>query len=216
MLTLRVRVGLELARRVVRDAREVDHRVDRREERAIEAADVGAADPEPLAEALLRARKGVAEVQTVEDRHPVALLEQQRHENRADITGPAGDEHVHGSDRRITKRGPKTSSRPRDPRSSPGGRGSLDGSSVAGRVERQCRSVRASRRGRGRKTDPARLARLRRRPRPRPRLTLRHIFSTSWAAPTKKRRREERRASSASLFSSSVELSKRGEEVTER
>ena len=101
---------LELARRVVRDAREVDHGVDRREERPIEAAHVGRARSRSLSpKRAARARERVSEVEAVEHRDPVALLEEQRHEDRADVAGAAGDEDVHGSDGSITKDALRTS-----------------------------------------------------------------------------------------------------------
>jgi hypothetical protein len=78
-------VGLELTRRVVRDAREVDDRVHGVEERRVEGADVVADDPESLAEARTWLCEGIPEIQSIEDRDAVTLVEQPRHEDRTDV-----------------------------------------------------------------------------------------------------------------------------------
>jgi hypothetical protein len=91
------KVWLELAGRVVGDAGKVDDGVDGPEQAPVEAPDVATHDPEHLAEPPCRTPEGVAEVKAIEDRHPVALLEQLRHEDGPDVAGATGNEHVHGA-----------------------------------------------------------------------------------------------------------------------
>ena len=87
---LQRRVLEELARGIVGDRHEVDHRIHALQMRRRDPAGVLDHHLEPL----VRRQVGAAEEEAVEGAHRVARLEQHRHQRAADIAACAGHQHT--------------------------------------------------------------------------------------------------------------------------